>query len=321
LERYRQIENAGNDIVMPVEQVIVAGNAQVEIDAFFENIIRNGGEGIVLKPAKMSVYTDGRRLATYLKRKPFETDEFEVVGHYNTDKAATKGEGYVSSLVLRTKVSSLVLLSKSKTFKVSYKNFNAPAVGEMVTVRYSDTTVTGLPKFPVYIGKRFKEDDSKDCKEPTTPATPALVIPALAKLKIAAPEAAKPDTAEASAKTHVEASAKTHVEASAKTLVEASAKTYAEWEAAGGYELSHGESVLVISATNPSIQYKVTKATSGTSVYCSCPAWKFQKLNPAVRTCKHCIAVCGAKAERVRCALATMCLQQMNDLMGKSYKI
>jgi hypothetical protein len=43
--RYRQMENAGNDIVMPVEQVIVAGNAQAEIDAFFENIVRNGGEG------------------------------------------------------------------------------------------------------------------------------------------------------------------------------------------------------------------------------------------------------------------------------------
>jgi len=318
--RYREFENAGNDIVMPVEQVVVAGEDVAQIDAFFDKIVKEGGEGIVLKTIKMSVFTDGCRVSTYLKRKPFETDEFEVVGHHNTDKAAAKGEGYVSSLVLASKDGS----RRFKTFKVSYKNFIAPAVGEMVTVRYSDTTVTGLPKFPVYVGKTNDKTSTASGKTSTAsgnasgktnvvnkvseqPSTPSLVMPAFAKLKITTPTS--------------EAKTQTNVEASAKTQVEASAKTYAEWEANGGYELSNGESVLVISAANPSILYKVAKAASGTSVYCSCPAWKYQKLNPAVRTCKHCIAVCGAKAERLRCAQATMCLQQMNDLMGKTYKI
>ena len=320
LDRYHQFENAGNDVVMPVEQVVVEGNAQAPIDAFFEKVVKEGGEGIVLKPTKMSVHTDGCRMANYLKRKPFETEEFEVVGHHNTDKGVAKGEGYVSSLVLLTKtnnvsgktnnVSGKTNNVSDKTFKVSYKNFNAPAVGEMVTVRYSDTTVTGLPKFPVYVGKRSKEDMSnmsnmsKGCEEPSTPS---LVMPALAKLKIASPEALPEPKAQKPQ--------------NSKTQVEANAKTQVEWEANGGYELANGESVFVISSSNSSIHYKVSKAATGSSVYCSCPAWKFQKLNPAVRTCKHCIAVCGAKAERLRCAKATMCLQQMNDLMGKTYKI
>ena len=97
--------------------------------------------------------------------------------------------------------------------------------------------------------------------------------------------------------------------------------TYDEWTSCGGYVLAKGESVIVVSSKDPSIMYKVTRAANSNSIYCSCPAWKFQRLNPAVRTCKHCIAVCGAKAERLRCAQATLCLQQMNELMGKNFKI
>jgi hypothetical protein len=42
----------------------------------------------------------------------------------------------------------------------------------------------------------------------------------------------------------------------------------------------------VPSSSNPEVVYTIRRGADG-NVYCSCPAWKFQKLNPAQRTCKH----------------------------------
>jgi len=40
------------------------------------------------------------------------------------------------------------------------------------------------------------------------------------------------------------------------------------------------------SASNPEVVYTIRRGHDG-NVYCSCPAWKFQKLAPKDRTCKH----------------------------------
>jgi hypothetical protein len=72
-----------------------------------------------------------------------------------------------------------------------------------------------------------------------------------------------------------------------------------QWKNYGGYELAPGESVKVKgSFDNVYIVKRSQKITN--SVYCSCPAWKYQRLNPIYRTCKHCQAVCGEVAESLR---------------------
>lgn len=38
-------------------------------------------------------------------------------------------------------------------------------------------------------------------------------------------------------------------------------------------------------------RYTVTVPNSDAPAYCSCPAWKFQKLSPKDRTCKHLRAI------------------------------
>lgn len=35
--------------------------------------------------------------------------------------------------------------------------------------------------------------------------------------------------------------------------------------------------------------HKIVRGANG-HIYCSCPAWRFQKVNPLKRTCKHLIA-------------------------------
>jgi predicted nucleic acid-binding Zn finger protein len=42
----------------------------------------------------------------------------------------------------------------------------------------------------------------------------------------------------------------------------------------------------VPSSSNPSVSYEVRLGKDG-NVYCTCPNWKFQKLPPKERSCKH----------------------------------
>jgi hypothetical protein len=39
--------------------------------------------------------------------------------------------------------------------------------------------------------------------------------------------------------------------------------------------------------------YTITLPANGNPAWCSCPAWRFQKLPPELRVCKHLRAVAG----------------------------
>jgi hypothetical protein len=80
--------------------------------------------------------------------------------------------------------------------------------------------------------------------------------------------------------------------------------TVEDWEAEGGIVLSPGETVFVKGRET----YQVSRARQGDGIFCNCAAWKFQKLHPLRRTCKHCEAVCGKQNEALRIAMATVAL-------------
>ena len=82
------------------------------------------------------------------------------------------------------------------------------------------------------------------------------------------------------------------------------AMTIEEWTNEGGITLMPGESVEVKGRT----VYKVSRARNGYGIFCNCSAWKFQKLHPLRRSCKHCEAVCGKDNEQLRVATATVYL-------------
>ena len=50
---------------------------------------------------------------------------------------------------------------------------------------------------------------------------------------------------------------------------------------------------VIPSSTNPLKSYQIRRGGDG-NVYCTCPAWKFQKLSPKERTCKHIKALAAA---------------------------
>lgn len=44
--------------------------------------------------------------------------------------------------------------------------------------------------------------------------------------------------------------------------------------------------IMSVPSSNGKTSYDIKLGKDG-NVYCTCPAWKFQKLHPQQRTCKH----------------------------------
>jgi hypothetical protein len=43
----------------------------------------------------------------------------------------------------------------------------------------------------------------------------------------------------------------------------------------------------VKSQSQPGTQYEIRLSKDGSHTYCTCPSWRFQRLPPRQRTCKH----------------------------------
>ena len=262
-ERYEKmrelfLHNTDTKTVHLIEQTRVSKNDLKNIDDMYSAILAKSGEGAVIKPYDMP-YIYGKRHEKFMKRKPWDSMDVKIVGYHTTDAKKNAGNGYVSSLVCE---------NDGKKFKVSVKSFTPPAIGSSVTIQYTQTTCTGLPKFPYLLSKENRI--VVDLKRAT-------------KLDKVVPPKSFTDK-----------------------------KTIEDWTLLGGYELRNGERVKVISDNNPNVEYVVARAQKGTSVYCECPSWKFQRVNPVCRTCKHCEAVCGARNEAIRVARANLYLLERN---------
>ena len=61
---------------------------------------------------------------------------------------------------------------------------------------------------------------------------------------------------------------------------------------------SHFDSSITIgfaaSMSNPAVKYEIKRGANG-HIYCSCPAWRYQKLPPMKRTCKHLKALAAGR--------------------------
>ena len=149
-----------------------------------------------------------------------------------------------------------------------------PAIDSVITVSYKLAKESGCPKFASYHNVNTEVAVVKPTEEKKSK-----------KAKVEKPVEEKP----------VE-------EKQLADIKPVDAATVEEWEAEGGIILNPGESVFVKGTKDT---YKVTRGKAD-GVYCSCAAWKFQRLNPLRRTCKHCEAVCGKEAEALRIAMNTV---------------
>lgn len=137
LERYLQ-ENPAPHIQI-IEQIPVKDN--VHLNAFFSEIQRLGGEGVVVRNPN-SPYIQGRS-AQILKLKAVDDEECVVIAHHN-------GKGKYSE-----KLGAITCENARGRFRIGsgFKDRdreNPPPIGATITYKYRGLTATGKPRFATF---------------------------------------------------------------------------------------------------------------------------------------------------------------------------
>jgi DNA ligase-1 len=135
-----------NKVCRIVEQN-VCDNAE-DMETFFERILEQGGEGIILRNPKSNY--EQKRSDQMLKYKPFDSDEAVIIGYQN-------GQGKYANMV-----GALVCRWKDIIFQIGAGltdelHKTPPAVGDSITFQYNGKTDKGLPRFPVFLCARNYE--------------------------------------------------------------------------------------------------------------------------------------------------------------------
>ena len=184
-----------------------------------------------------------------------------ITGHNITDGARAKHEkDYISSVTCTVEAGS---------FRIAWKRTHPPPLGSIITVEYKDLNAKGIPSRARIV--RLEPSACLDiadlmakCQIGLKRDRSALNSPLIGPDGGQAPkdgliidptkanELDKKDTRD-----RLEAGDKIYIPASSKDK---------------GYHI-------------------LRMPKSGGKIYCSCPAWKFQKLPAAERTCKHCDVV------------------------------
>ncbi len=129
---------------VPQQRVADEATLQEEL----ERVVQSGGEGLVLRRPH-SLYVSGRS-SDWLKVKPYTEAEAVVLRHH---PGKGRNVGRLGSLEVR--------MDDGRTFRVGTGFSDAereapPPLGSRIQLRYSGTTRTGLPRFPVFL--RLQEE-------------------------------------------------------------------------------------------------------------------------------------------------------------------
>lgn len=132
------------DALQAVAQRTLADRAALA--RWFDEVVRGGGEGLVLHRAD-ALWRPGRSEAV-LKLKPVADAEALVVAH-----VAGRGrlEGRLGALQVRTPEGVEFLLGSGLT---DTQRADPPAVGSVVTYRYRSVTASGVPRFASFVRVR-----------------------------------------------------------------------------------------------------------------------------------------------------------------------
>lgn len=144
-ERAEQIRQVVSQAHLPWLQEIMQFSVvdRNSLQKHLNEIVKVGGEGLVLHRAN-APYETGRS-DTLLKMKPSDDAEAEVVGYL---PGKGKHLGKMGALRVRTPEGREFSLGIGFTDE---QRKNPPALGEMVTYRYRDTTNGGLPRFASFL--------------------------------------------------------------------------------------------------------------------------------------------------------------------------
>lgn len=127
-----------------IEQKILKSTK--DLDLFLEDIIKNGGEGAMIKDGSKE-YFKGRS-DFLLKAKKAQDMEAEVIGYKKGNK---KYEGVMGSLHVKLKTGVEFFIGSGFSDEIRK---NPPKIGEIVTFKYYGFTKGGKPKFASFMRVR-----------------------------------------------------------------------------------------------------------------------------------------------------------------------
>ncbi|CAN8139732.1 hypothetical protein THIOSC15_1820004 [uncultured Thiomicrorhabdus sp.] len=157
LKRYLEKRNVSQ--VKIIKQQPVSNIQQLE--AFYQQVVSIGGEGIVVRDARQSYQTG--RLSSVIKIKPKSEAECIVRG-YIPGKGRLQGfvgalrcqllDGQKARLFpqLPAKKETMIRIGSGLS---DQERQSPPKIGAVVTFQYSGHTKTGLPRFAVYLRQRY----------------------------------------------------------------------------------------------------------------------------------------------------------------------
>ncbi|ANV98719.1 DNA ligase [Helicobacter enhydrae] len=113
-----------------------------ELHSVLEEIVAQGGEGIVLRDKHTPYYTKRNKLA--MKMKKFQDKECKILSYI-------KGEGR-----FQNQVGALLCQDDQKIFKIGSGmsdefRKNPPPIGTIITYKYFGFTKNGVPKYPTML--------------------------------------------------------------------------------------------------------------------------------------------------------------------------
>ncbi len=146
-ERLRElVARTDAPFLRAVAQRRLADRAQ--LDRLFDEVVRLGGEGLMLHRADAAVLTG--RSDALLKLKPVSDAEATVTAHL---QGHGRDAGMLGALLVRTPQGRVFRLGTG--FSDAQRR-HPPPVGSTVTYRYRDVTPNGLPRFASFL--RIRDD-------------------------------------------------------------------------------------------------------------------------------------------------------------------
>ena len=302
-----------------VEQHQIPNNHQTDsiLTKMMIDEVSRGGEGIVIRNP-LSKYEFGSRSTNIIKLKPNDIIEATVIGWSECDSITT----YTKSLICLTN-SDFADNGIPVEFRVTFKNEHPPPIGTIIRVKHSQTTAKGLPKFPAYLGVVSSHSIIPTLALVFAPALAPTLVPAFVPALV---PAIKPkftlksnDFLKIGTKTYTELDSDSGSDVDIRCLptlpvssdqirIPKKFKLSSKFDSKLSSKLLNittSQSVVKISEINAinalklypkqSIKldngkgkyYTLTAPSKGGRIYCTCDAWKYQKLHPSQRMCKH----------------------------------
>ena len=127
-----------------IKQIKIKDNKH--LNKFLKSVEKKGGEGIVVRDARLSYYTGRNNNA--LKVKSYVDDECEVTGY--TDGKG-KQNGMIGALFCKMQNQKMIKIGSGLSSK---ERTNPPKIGTIITFKYYGLTSKGNPRFPIFLRER-----------------------------------------------------------------------------------------------------------------------------------------------------------------------